>query len=117
LTVVGERGYRMSGGEKQRLALTRVLLKNPPIMILDEATSSLGSESEALIQEAMARVLTERTSVMIAHRLSTIRSTNVIFVMDRGRFVERGDHAALLRLDGLAAELCETQFRKQGRAG
>ena len=117
LTVVGERGYRMSGGEKQRLALARVLLKNPPIMILDEATSSLDSESEALIQEAMARVFTERTSVVIAHRLSTILSADVIFVMDRGRIVERGSHAELLRLNGLYAELYETQFRKQGRVG
>ena len=117
LTVVGERGYRMSGGEKQRLALARVLLKNPPIMILDEATSSLDSESEALIQEAMARVFTERTSVVIAHRLSTILSADVIFVMDRGRIVERGSHAELLRLAGLYAELYETQFRKQRRVG
>jgi ATP-binding cassette subfamily B protein len=117
LTVVGERGYRMSGGEKQRLALARVLLKNPPIMILDEATSSLDSESEALIQEAMARVFTERTSIVIAHRLSTILSADVIFVMDRGRIVERGSHAELLRLAGLYAELYETQFRKQGRMG
>jgi ATP-binding cassette subfamily B protein len=117
LTVVGERGYRMSGGEKQRLALARVLLKNPPIMILDEATSSLDSESEALIQEAMARVFTERTSVVIAHRLSTILSADVIFVMDRGRIVERGSHAELLRLNGLYAELYETQFRKQGKMG
>ena len=117
LTVVGERGYRMSGGEKQRLALARVLLKNPPIMILDEATSSLDSESEALIQEAMARVFTERTSVVIAHRLSTILSADVIFVMDRGRIVERGNHAELLQLAGLYAELYETQFRKQGRVG
>ncbi len=117
LTVVGERGYRMSGGEKQRLALARVLLKNPPIMILDEATSSLDSESEALIQEAMARVFTERTSVVIAHRLSTILSADVIFVMDRGRIVERGDHAELMSLNGLYAELYETQFRKQGRVG
>lgn len=115
LTVVGERGYRMSGGEKQRLALARVLLKNPPIMVLDEATSSLDSESEALIQEAMARVFTERTSVVIAHRLSTILSADVIFVMDRGRIVERGDHAELMSLNGLYAELYETQFRKQGR--
>jgi ATP-binding cassette subfamily B protein len=111
MTVVGERGYRLSGGEKQRLALARVLLKDPPIMILDEATSSLDSESEALIQEAMARVFTQRTSIVIAHRLSTILSADVMFVMDRGRIVERGSHAELLRLNGLYAELYETQFR------
>ena len=86
-------------------------------MILDEATSSLDSESEALIQEAMARVFTERTSIVIAHRLSTILSADVIFVMDRGRIVERGSHAELLRLNGLYAELYETHFRKQGRMG
>ncbi|MFZ3150222.1 MAG: ABC transporter ATP-binding protein [Anaerolineaceae bacterium] len=115
-TVVGERGYRLSGGEKQRLALARVLLKNPPIMILDEATSSLDSESEALIQEAMARVFTERTSIVIAHRLSTILSADLILVLDRGRIVERGCHADLMEQGGLYAELYETQFRKQGKA-
>ncbi|MFZ3071091.1 MAG: ABC transporter ATP-binding protein [Anaerolineaceae bacterium] len=116
LTVVGERGYRLSGGEKQRLALARVLLKDPPIMVLDEATSSLDSESEALIQEAMARVFTERTSIVIAHRLSTILTADLILVMDRGQIVERGTHADLLAQNGLYAELYETQFRKQGRA-
>ena len=115
LTVVGERGYRLSGGEKQRLALARVLLKDPPILILDEATSSLDSESELLIQEAMQRVFTERTSIVIAHRLSTILSADLILVMDRGRIVESGAHDQLLSLGGLYTQLYETQFRKQGQ--
>jgi len=110
-TIVGERDYRLSGGEKQRLVLARMLLKNPPILILDEATSALDSESEALIQEAMARVFTERTSIVIAHRLSTILSADLILVMDRGRIVERGTHRELLALNGLYAHLYETQFK------
>jgi len=109
-TIVGERGYRLSGGEKQRLALARVLLKDPRIMILDEATSHLDSESEALIQEALERLYTDRTSIVIAHRLSTILSADLILVMDKGRIIERGSHADLLGLGGLYAHLYETQF-------
>ena len=116
-TIVGERGYRLSGGEKQRLALARVLLKNPRILILDEATSHLDSESEALIQEAMARVLTERTSIVIAHRLSTILSADLILVLDRGKIVEKGTHLELLKKDGLYAQLYETQFKLQNHTG
>jgi ATP-binding cassette subfamily B protein len=111
-TIVGERGYRLSGGEKQRLALARVLLKDPQIMILDEATSSLDSESEALIQEALERLYTSRTSIVIAHRLSTILNADLILVMDKGQIVERGTHGELLALSGLYAHLYETQFNK-----
>jgi ATP-binding cassette subfamily B protein len=110
-TIVGERGYRFSGGEKQRLALARVILKDPRILVLDEATSSLDSESEALIQEALRRVMADRTSIVIAHRLSTILSADLILVMDRGQIVERGTHTDLLAKEGLYARLYQTQFR------
>jgi ATP-binding cassette subfamily B protein len=109
-TIVGERGYRLSGGEKQRLALARVLLKDPRIMILDEATSHLDSESEALIQDALKHLYANRTSIVIAHRLSTILSADLILVMDKGEIIERGTHEELLRLDGLYAHLYDTQF-------
>jgi ATP-binding cassette subfamily B protein len=112
-TVVGERGYRLSGGERQRLALARVILKNPRLLVLDEATSNLDSESEALIQDALKRVMAGRTSIVIAHRLSTILAADVILVFDRGRIVERGTHAELLEMNGLYARLYETQFRRE----
>jgi ATP-binding cassette subfamily B protein len=112
-TIVGERGYRLSGGEKQRIALARVILKDPRILVLDEATSHLDSESEALIQEALKRVMAGRTNIVIAHRLSTILSADLILVMDRGRIVERGTHAELLERGGLYRHLYETQFRAQ----
>jgi len=110
-TVVGERGYRLSGGEKQRLALARVILKDPQILILDEATAHLDSQSEALIQEALERVMEGRTSLVIAHRLSTVLAADIILVIDRGRIVERGTHAELLTVDGVYAQLYHTQFR------
>ena len=110
-TIVGERGYRLSGGEKQRIALARVILKDPRILVLDEATSSLDSESEALIQDALKRVMAGRTSIVIAHRLSTILAADMILVMDRGRIVERGTHEELLATGGIYSQLYETQFR------
>jgi ATP-binding cassette subfamily B protein len=115
-TVVGERGYRLSGGEKQRIALARVILKDPCILVLDEATAHLDSESEALIQAALERVMTSRTSLVIAHRLSTILAADQILVLDQGRLVERGDHQSLLRQGGLYARLYETQFRPSATA-
>ena len=111
-TVVGERGYRLSGGEKQRLAIARVILKDPRVLILDEATSHLDTRSEALIQEALPRVVTGRTSIIIAHRLSTILAADLILVLDRGRVVERGAHAELSAAGGLYQRLYETQFRR-----
>ncbi len=112
-TIVGERGYRLSGGEKQRIALARVILKNPRILVLDEATSHLDSESEALIQDALKRVMAGRTSIVIAHRLSTILAADLILVMDRGRIVERGTHEQLLASGGLYSQLYETQFKRE----
>ena len=110
-TVVGERGYRLSGGEKQRIAIARVILKDPRILVLDEATSHLDSQSEALIQAALERVMEGRTSLVIAHRLSTILAADRIVVLDRGQIVQQGTHADLLERGGLYADLYLTQFR------
>ena len=109
-TLVGERGYRFSGGEKQRLAIARVLLKAPDIVVLDEATAHLDSSSEAAIQKAFATALKGRTSLVIAHRLSTVLTADQILVIDDGRIVERGRHADLLHAAGLYAELYDRQF-------
>ncbi len=112
-SIVGERGYRLSGGEKQRMAIARVVLKDPRILVLDEATSHLDSQSEALIQDALSQVMRGRTSIVIAHRLSTILAADTILVLDRGAIVEQGSHADLLTEDGLYAKLYETQFSQQ----
>jgi ATP-binding cassette, subfamily B, bacterial len=109
-TLVGERGHRLSGGEKQRLAIARVLLKDPAVVILDEATAHLDSETELLVQQALATALEGRTSVVIAHRLSTIQAAEQILVLDEGRIVERGRHGELVARGGLYAELYETQY-------
>src|SRR6202030_4101209 len=115
-TLVGERGVKLSGGERQRVALARAFLADAPVLILDEATSSLDSESEALIQEAMERLIKGRTAIVIAHRLSTVRSLDRILVFDRGDIVEQGTHAMLARRDGgIYRSLFERQALEQGR--
>ena len=109
-TVVGERGYRFSGGEKQRIAIARMLLKAPSIVILDEATAHLDSESEAAVQRALTAALSGRTALVIAHRLSTVRAADQILVLDEGKIVEEGTHDELIVSGGLYSELYRTQF-------
>ncbi len=112
-TLVGDRGYRLSGGEKQRLALARLMLKAPGVVILDEATAHLDSESESAVQRALKATLAGRTSLVIAHRLSTVRDADLILVLDHGRIAERGRHSELLAAGGLYSELYRTQFAPQ----
>jgi subfamily B ATP-binding cassette protein MsbA len=108
-TNIGERGNKLSGGEKQRITIARAVLKNPPILILDEATSSLDTESEKLVQDAINNLMSNRTSIVIAHRLSTIRNADEIIVMKKGKIVERGDHNSLLELGGFYKKLVTMQ--------
>ena len=111
-TVVGERGVKLSGGQRQRLTIARAILKNPDIMIFDEATSALDSESEILVQEAIERMMKNRTTFVIAHRLSTIRNATRILVIDRGKILQAGTHQELmLKENGLYKKLYEMQFR------
>ena len=111
-TVIGDRGCRLSGGQRQRLSIARAILKNPPILILDEATSALDSESEKLVQEALERLMQDRTTLVIAHRLSTIKNASLICVMHEGEIVESGTHDELLALNGYYTRLVEMQSMK-----
>jgi subfamily B ATP-binding cassette protein MsbA len=110
-TLVGERGVKLSGGQRQRVAIARAILKDPAVLILDEATSNLDNESERLIEDALAKLLVGRTTLIIAHRLSTVRRADRLVVLDHGRIVEEGSHAELLELGGLYARLYQRQFR------
>ena len=112
-TVLGERGTRLSGGQRQRVAIARALLRDPPILVLDEATSALDTESERLVQQAIDRLMVQRTVLVIAHRLATVRDADEIVVLDAGRIVERGSHEQLFRNGGLYRRLYDLQFRDQ----
>jgi ABC-type multidrug transport system fused ATPase/permease subunit len=111
-TIAGEKGFRLSGGEKQRIAIARAILRNPPILILDEATSALDTVTEKLVQEALNRVMSNRTVFAIAHRLSTIKNANLIMVLNQGNIVEAGTHEELLAKNGVYRKLHDTQFDK-----
>ena len=108
-TVVGERGIRLSGGQRQRIALARAILKDPPVLILDEATASVDNETEAAIQRSLERITRHRTTIVVAHRLSTVRHADRIVVLEHGQLVEQGDHQGLLKQDGIYARLWKVQ--------
>ena len=108
-TNIGDRGTKLSGGQRQRLSIARAILRNPPILIMDEATSALDTESERLVQDALAKVMSHRTSIVIAHRLSTIKFADEIIVLQKGEIVERGNHDELIKLDGIYRKLHELQ--------
>jgi len=110
-TIIGDRGSKLSGGQRQRLSIARAILKNPSILILDEATSALDTESERLVQEALEKLMANRTSIVIAHRLSTIRNADMICVFQDGEIVERGNHHELMAIDGVYQKLHSLQIK------
>jgi ATP-binding cassette subfamily B protein len=114
-TIVGERGQKLSGGQRQRVSIARAVLKNPPVLILDEATSSVDNETEALIQRSLEKIAVGRTTIVIAHRLSTVRNADRIFVFERGQLVEQGRHDELIVTEGIYARLWGVQTGARGK--